>query len=281
MPPRRRRSCTRSRWASSRGSRRPTAPPSAAPGELLHTTSASSALEDRHPRHRQPLSQTAIVRRRARHLGWGSWSSARGAARLADVGAPARPSPRAPGRQRLPLRDDRRRASYDNGAATAGRIHGSPRALAPPRSAPIARRCPSTRSSPSCVPRPARGWTSRPSARSRRGCPARPRPGRGRLMDIRLSEIVAALSHALDVTEGQPMGHAERTLPDRPAPGRRGRASTPARRSSLFYALLLKDAGCSTNVAPGRRGSSAPTTCTSSARAGSIDPQRPRSRCAP
>jgi len=30
-------------------------------------------------------------------------------------------------------------------------------------------------------------------------------------MDIRLSEIVAALSHALDVTEGQPMGHAERT----------------------------------------------------------------------
>ena len=30
-------------------------------------------------------------------------------------------------------------------------------------------------------------------------------------MDIRLSEIVAALSHALDVTEGQPMGHAERS----------------------------------------------------------------------
>jgi hypothetical protein len=30
-------------------------------------------------------------------------------------------------------------------------------------------------------------------------------------MDIRLSEIVAALSHTLDVTEGQPMGHAERS----------------------------------------------------------------------
>jgi putative nucleotidyltransferase with HDIG domain len=67
-------------------------------------------------------------------------------------------------------------------------------------------------------------------------------------MDIRLSEIVAALSHALDVTEGQPMGHAERTcmiglrLAD--AVG-----FEPARRSSLFYALLLKDAGCSTTSA--------------------------------
>ena len=67
-------------------------------------------------------------------------------------------------------------------------------------------------------------------------------------MDIRLSEIVAALSHALDVTEGQPMGHAERTciiglrLAD--AVG-----LEPARRSSLFYALLLKDAGCSTTAA--------------------------------
>jgi putative nucleotidyltransferase with HDIG domain len=67
-------------------------------------------------------------------------------------------------------------------------------------------------------------------------------------MDIRLSEIVAALSHALDVTEGQPMGHAERTciiglrLAD--AVG-----LEPARRSSLFYALLLKDAGCSTTSA--------------------------------
>ena len=64
-------------------------------------------------------------------------------------------------------------------------------------------------------------------------------------MDIRLSEIIAALSHALDVTEGQPLGHAERTcliglrLADE--------AGLPAsERSSLFYALLLKDAGCST-----------------------------------
>ena len=39
----------------------------------------------------------------------------------------------------------------------------------------------------------------------------RQRPGGGGLMDIRLSEIVAALSFALDLTEGQPMGHALRT----------------------------------------------------------------------
>ena len=61
----------------------------------------------------------------------------------------------------------------------------------------------------------------------RRGCPRR-------LMDIRLSEIVAALSHALDVTEGQPMGHAERTLRHRPAPRPTPSASSPsaARRCS-------------------------------------------------
>jgi putative nucleotidyltransferase with HDIG domain len=67
-------------------------------------------------------------------------------------------------------------------------------------------------------------------------------------MDIRLSEIVAALSHALDVTEGQPMGHAERSC----LIGLRLADATgldPELRSSLFYALLLKDAGCSTTSA--------------------------------
>ena len=28
---------------------------------------------------------------------------------------------------------------------------------------------------------------------------------------VRQSEVLAALSHALDLTEGQPLGHAERT----------------------------------------------------------------------
>ena len=67
-------------------------------------------------------------------------------------------------------------------------------------------------------------------------------------MDIRLSEIVAALSHALDVTEGQPMGHAERSC----LIGLRLADATgfdPEHRSSLFYALLLTDAGCSTTSA--------------------------------
>ena len=30
-------------------------------------------------------------------------------------------------------------------------------------------------------------------------------------MELRLSEVLSALSHALDITEGQPRGHAERT----------------------------------------------------------------------
>jgi putative nucleotidyltransferase with HDIG domain len=69
-----------------------------------------------------------------------------------------------------------------------------------------------------------------------------------RSVDIRLSELVSALSHALDVTGGQPMGHAERTC----LIGQRLADAVglePARRSSLFYALLLKDAGCSTTAA--------------------------------
>jgi putative nucleotidyltransferase with HDIG domain len=67
-------------------------------------------------------------------------------------------------------------------------------------------------------------------------------------VDIRLSELVSALSHALDVTGGQPMGHAERTcLIGQRLADAVGLQS--AQRSSLFYALLLKDAGCSTTAA--------------------------------
>lgn len=57
----------------------------------------------------------------------------------------------------------------------------------------------------------------------------------------RLSEVVAALSHALDLTEGEPPGHAVRTcligmrLAEEIGLG-------PERRSALFYALLLKGA---------------------------------------
>ena len=65
---------------------------------------------------------------------------------------------------------------------------------------------------------------------------------------FRTSEILAALSCALDITEGQPPGHAVRTcligmhIADR--------AGVPVvERGALFYALLLKDLGCSSNAA--------------------------------
>ena len=66
--------------------------------------------------------------------------------------------------------------------------------------------------------------------------------------EVRTSELLGALSTALDLTEGLLEGHSARTcwlsmrlaaslgLPD-------------ADRESLFYAALLKDAGCSSNAA--------------------------------
>ncbi|MDB5296932.1 MAG: hypothetical protein JWO31_2915 [Phycisphaerales bacterium] len=65
---------------------------------------------------------------------------------------------------------------------------------------------------------------------------------------IRLSEVVGALSAALDITEGQPEGHAARSC----MIGMRlaDAIALPADvRSDLFYALLLKDLGCSSNAA--------------------------------
>jgi len=62
-----------------------------------------------------------------------------------------------------------------------------------------------------------------------------------------LSEVLGALSYALDITEGEPPGHAVRTL----AIGMRiaeQLALGDDVRSALFYALLLKDAGCSANA---------------------------------
>ena len=64
----------------------------------------------------------------------------------------------------------------------------------------------------------------------------------------RISEILSALSCALDITEGQPPGHAVRTC----LIGMRlaERVGLPLEdRGSLFYALLLKDLGCSSNAA--------------------------------
>jgi putative nucleotidyltransferase with HDIG domain len=63
---------------------------------------------------------------------------------------------------------------------------------------------------------------------------------------IRVSEIISALSYALDLTEGRPMGHSVRAC----MIGMRlaAQIGLPANeQSDLYYALLLKDAGCSTN----------------------------------
>ncbi len=64
---------------------------------------------------------------------------------------------------------------------------------------------------------------------------------------VALSEVLGALSYALDITEGEPPGHAVRTT----AIGMRlaEQVGLPEEeRSALFYALLLKDAGCSSNA---------------------------------
>jgi HD-GYP domain-containing protein (c-di-GMP phosphodiesterase class II) len=73
-------------------------------------------------------------------------------------------------------------------------------------------------------------------------------PGTDTSGDIRLSEVISALSYALDLTEGQPEGHSVRTCLVGMRIGRE-LGLEAADRSSLFYALLLKDAGCSSNSA--------------------------------
>jgi HD-GYP domain-containing protein (c-di-GMP phosphodiesterase class II) len=65
---------------------------------------------------------------------------------------------------------------------------------------------------------------------------------------IALSDVLAGLSYALDLTEGEPPGHAIRSC----MIGMRLADEIdlePDLRSHLFYALLLKDAGCSANSA--------------------------------
>jgi HD-GYP domain-containing protein (c-di-GMP phosphodiesterase class II) len=65
---------------------------------------------------------------------------------------------------------------------------------------------------------------------------------------LRMGEIVAALSYALDITEGQPLGHAARSCVIGMHLAEQLRLPT-VDRTALFYALLLKDAGCSSNAA--------------------------------
>ncbi len=66
--------------------------------------------------------------------------------------------------------------------------------------------------------------------------------------EVALSELIGAMSYALDIAEGEPPGHAQRAcligmrLADVIGLDREARPD-------LFYALLLKDAGCSANSA--------------------------------
>jgi len=65
---------------------------------------------------------------------------------------------------------------------------------------------------------------------------------------IRLSEVLGALSHALDLTEGQPAGHCVRACWIGVHVGRE-LGLTDADLWELYYTLLLKDLGCSSNAA--------------------------------
>src|SRR6185295_11078115 len=66
--------------------------------------------------------------------------------------------------------------------------------------------------------------------------------------EVRLSEVLAGLSYALDLTEGQRPGHAVRSCLIGMGIG--AVLNLPAdQRASLFYALLMKDLGCSSNAA--------------------------------
>jgi len=65
---------------------------------------------------------------------------------------------------------------------------------------------------------------------------------------LKLSELISALSHALDITEGQPVGHCVRCCWIGMHIGRE--IGLDARQLwELYYTLLLKDLGCSSNAA--------------------------------
>jgi len=65
---------------------------------------------------------------------------------------------------------------------------------------------------------------------------------------LKLSELIGSLSYALDITEGQPPGHCVRCCWIGMHVGRRAGLSD-AQLWELYYTLLLKDLGCSSNAA--------------------------------
>ena len=65
---------------------------------------------------------------------------------------------------------------------------------------------------------------------------------------LKLSELISALSHALDITEGQPLGHCVRCCWIGMHIGREI-GLDEHQLWELYYTLLLKDLGCSSNAA--------------------------------
>ena len=65
---------------------------------------------------------------------------------------------------------------------------------------------------------------------------------------LKLAELISSLSHALDITEGQPEGHCVRCCWIGMHIGREYGLSQE-QLWSLYYTLLLKDLGCSSNAA--------------------------------
>ena len=65
---------------------------------------------------------------------------------------------------------------------------------------------------------------------------------------LKLSELIGSLSHALDITEGQPEGHCVRCCWIGMHIGRELGCSEEEL-WELYYTLLLKDLGCSSNAA--------------------------------
>ena len=74
------------------------------------------------------------------------------------------------------------------------------------------------------------------------------RPGEIPPNTVRLGEVLGALSHALDLTEGQPPGHSMRCAWIATAIGREMGLSDEAL-GTVYLATLLKDLGCSSNAA--------------------------------
>ena len=70
----------------------------------------------------------------------------------------------------------------------------------------------------------------------------------GRHQPLHLAEVVAVLSHALDLTEGQLKGHTLRCCRIGMTIGA-ALGLGPVALQDLYYGVMLKDLGCSSNAA--------------------------------